>query len=98
MKKITLFVITCVVIIGISAFDLSYSTGIAFRTNSPYDIALGPANGGTCSNCHSGGATIPTATIIATPAFDNNTYVAGTTYTLTVAASGSYPKYGFGLE
>lgn len=98
MKKITLFVITCAIIIGISAFDLSYSTGIAFRTNSPYDVALGPANGGTCSNCHSGGATIPTATITATPAFSNNTYVAGTTYTLTVAASGSYPKYGFGLE
>jgi hypothetical protein len=53
---------------------------------------------GTCVDCHSGGSATPVATITATPAFGaGNTYVAGTTYSITYQVSG-YPSYGFDLE
>lgn len=76
-------------------FDSLHSAGIVFQTGSPYD------GGSTCSQigCHTGGATIPTVSITATPAFaPGNKYTPGFTYTLNVTGSGSYPKYGFDLE
>jgi hypothetical protein len=92
MKKITLFVLSVTTIITISAFDLTHSMGIIFETGSPYDAS-------NCSACHGGGATTPLAAISSNPAFGaGNTYLAGTTYTINVTGSGSYPKYGFDLE
>jgi hypothetical protein len=96
MKKITLLFIVTLVLGSIVGFSVLELTGIAFYTGSPSD------GGKTCSSnggCHSGGATVPTVSITATPAFGaGNTYVAGTTYTITVTGTGSYPKYGLGLE
>ncbi len=53
---------------------------------------------GTCSGCHSAGSATPVITITSSPAFGaGNTYVPGTTYTMTYAVTG-YPKFGFDLE
>ncbi|HEX7412785.1 MAG TPA: T9SS type A sorting domain-containing protein, partial [Bacteroidia bacterium] len=74
--------------------------GISSWSGSPVDGGTGSA--GTCANCHSGGATTPTLSITASPAFggsgNSKTYVAGTTYTITVTPAGSYPAYGFNCE
>jgi len=93
MKRITLFFLTAVMMLTISAFTaLRLKTGMSFRTDSPYD-------GSNCSQCHGGGSTVPTIKVSANPAFGSgNTYVAGKTYTVSVACSGSYPKYGFDIE
>jgi len=97
MKKITLLLLTGLALVTISAFTVFNSplldpSGKTFQTGSPYDKS-------DCSMCHSGGATTPSVTITSVPAFDGgNTYVAGTTYTVNVICSGSYPKYGFDLE
>lgn len=94
MKKITLLFFTCSVILIISAFTvLQHPTGELYHTGSPYDGSH------HCSHCHSGGTPTPTVTITTNPAFDiGNTYIPGTTYTINVTGTGSYPKYGFGLE
>jgi len=93
MKRITLLFLTILVMTAISAFTFLSHDGKPFYTGSPYDSNL------ICSGCHTGGATVPSVTIMANPAFGaGNTYVSGTTYTISVACSGSYPKYGFGLE
>ncbi len=53
---------------------------------------------GTCAGCHSGGTATPVATITASPAFGaGNTYVPGSTYTISYQVTG-YTKYGFDLE
>jgi type IX secretion system substrate protein len=79
-------------VIVISAFTAVKPTGEEWRSNSPWD-------GSTCSTCHSGGATIPTLSITASPAFGTgNTYTANTTYTITATVAGSYTAYGFNLE
>ena len=92
-KKSTSLIFFSGLLISLSAFTVVVkSSGEKWRTGSPWD-------GGTCSSCHSGGATIPTVSITATPAFGaNNTYVAGATYTVTTTVLGSYAKYGFNLE
>src|SRR5688572_22031743 len=93
MKKMSLLLLTCIVMAAISAFTVLHPTGEAFHTGSPYD------KGDDCSHCHSGGTSTPSVTITANPPFGaGNTYIAGTTYTLSVIGTGSYPKYGFGLE
>ena len=99
MKKNTVVLIcTGIVFLTVSAFtffDSLHSGGIVFQTGSPYD------GGSTCSQigCHTGGATVPTVSITATPAFaTGNKYTPGFTYTINVTGSGSYPKYGFDLE
>ncbi|HET7818170.1 MAG TPA: choice-of-anchor V domain-containing protein [Bacteroidia bacterium] len=98
MKKIIVLTLTLVIVVVISGFDVLFSSGIAFRTGSPYDKAQPNAGTGDCSTCHSGGATAPTVNITANPAFGSgNSYIPGATYTLSVVCSG-YPKFGFGLE
>ena len=90
-----MLLITCVVITSISAFTILSSAGKIDHTGSPAD------GGATCSaaGCHNGGTATPSVTITAMPACGTgNTYTAGTTYSITVACSGGYPKYGFGLE
>jgi hypothetical protein len=93
-KKFILPTILGAGIILASAFTVVNSSGIAYYTGSPSD-------GGNCSSCHSGGATTPTASITASPAFGGSgtslTYVPGTTYTLSVIESG-YSYYGFDIE
>ena len=92
MKKIILLLLVVCVMISISAFTYLSQNGISFETGSPFD-------GTYCTSCHSGGASTPTLTITANPAFGTgNTYMASTTYTINVTCSGSYPKYGFDLE
>lgn len=91
-KKIIIFlVITCAVFTD-TAFTILHTSGEIFETGSPFD-------GGTCSQCHGGGATTPTVTISGFPAFGiGNTYMPGQTYTVSINCSGSYPKYGFNAE
>jgi hypothetical protein len=98
-KKITLPIISGAAILVLSASTVINSAGIANYTGSPVDG--GPTTSGQCSGCHSGGSATPTLTITSSPAFggtgNNRTYVASTTYTITVTGSG-YPKYGFNCE
>lgn len=95
MKKRTIILaLASLGILTISGFTvIKYQNGTATAyTNSPHD---GP---GDCTSCHSGGATTPTITFTATPAFGaGNTYVPGTTYTLSYKVNG-YPKFGFDIE
>ncbi len=59
-----------------------------------------PDGAGSCSSgggCHSGGTATPVFTLTSSPAFTSNTYVPGTTYTITVKLTG-YPKFGFDIE
>lgn len=92
-KKIILPILLATVVIALSAFTVAMHTaGIKWYANSPWD-------GGSCGDCHAGGASTPTVAITASPAFGaGNTYMPGTTYTITVTVSGTYPKYGFNLE
>lgn len=98
-KKIILPLIAGLGIITFSAFTVANSSGIQWWSGSPWDG--GTANG-TCSACHSGGSSTPTIAITTNPAFGGTgtqkTYVAGTTYTITVTPSGSYAAYGFNME
>lgn len=57
-----------------------------------------PSSPGTCASCHSGGSVTPSVTITASPAFGvDDTYVPGTTYTISYQVTG-YSKFGFDLE
>jgi hypothetical protein len=67
------------------------SSGITGQNGSPGE--------GTCSGCHAGGSTSTTVSINAVPAFTNNEYVQGQTYTITISVTGTgYPKFGFTSE
>ncbi|MGZ3866422.1 MAG: PKD domain-containing protein, partial [Bacteroidia bacterium] len=81
-------------ILFLSGAAVINSTGYAYATGSPSD-------GMDCSSCHSGGATLTTATITASPAFggsgNNLTYTPGATYTVTVK-EGGYSLFGFDVE
>jgi hypothetical protein len=92
-KRGLLFIGTMITLLVISGFTLVNSNGAQIGyTLSPPD---GP---GDCSICHGGGATIPTVSVTATPAFGTgNTYVTGTTYTVAVNVTG-YVRFGFDLE
>ena len=91
-KKTAALAILALTIIAMSAFTALHSSGEIFYSGSPFD-------GGTCAQCHSGGVSIPTVTVNASPAFGSgNTYNPGTSYTLTVTVSGTYAKYGFNTE
>jgi len=90
-NKGLLSIMAIVIITTMSAFQIYYSSGCQYHTGSP-------ADGLTCNNCHLGGATTPSITIVATPAFGaGDTYLPGTTYTISVLGSG-YSLYGFDLE
>jgi hypothetical protein len=97
MKKVCVLLISSLTLFGIcTAFvSLRYHTkssnGITGQNGSPGE--------GTCSGCHSGGSTATTVTINAVPAFTNNEYIQGQTYTITVTVAGaSYTKFGFTSE
>ncbi|HEX7413411.1 MAG TPA: reeler domain-containing protein, partial [Bacteroidia bacterium] len=99
-KKILVPIISGVAIIFLSASSVLHISGMANYSGSPVDG--GATTVGQCSGCHSGGSSTPTQAVTATPAFggsgNNKTYVAGTTYTITLTPSGSYPMYGMNLE
>ncbi|MHB8400529.1 MAG: T9SS type A sorting domain-containing protein [Bacteroidia bacterium] len=102
-KKILMPIIGGVAIVFLSASTIIRSSGIADWSGSPVDGGL---TGGTCYNsgsCHQGGVSgVPTLALTSSPAFggsgSNLTYVAGTTYTVTVTKGGSYAAYGFNCE
>lgn len=101
-KKITLPIISGAAILILSASTVINSAGISNWSGSPVD---GGTSGGTCGNCHSGAtAAAPTLSVTASPAFggtgNNLTYIANTTYTITItpAGSSSYTKFGFNCE
>lgn len=74
-----------------TSFIVKLSSGIPERTGSPGET--------TCSACHSGGTGTTVVNISATPAFTNNEYVPGTTYTVNVTVTNnSYSNFGFGCE
>lgn len=89
ISSVALFTI-CTAFISVRYHSKS-SFGITGQNGSPGE--------GTCSGCHSGGSTSTTVSINAVPAFTNNEYIQGQTYTITVTVSGtSYTKFGFTSE
>lgn len=95
MKK-TVFIssISVVIVTTLTAFGVYNSNGYSGATGSPADGGAA----GSCSGCHSGGATTPGVSITASPAFaPGNKYTPGITYTISVLGSG-YVRYGFDLE
>ncbi len=71
------------------------SNGITGRTQSPHDLGLKPLS---CEECHGGGSATPVISLTASPAFGTgNTYIPGTTYTISYKVTG-YSKFGFDLE
>lgn len=99
-KKIFLPIVSGAAILVLSASTVINSSGVANWSGSPVDG--GPGSGGTCAACHSGGSATPTSVVTASPAFggtgNNLTYVAGTSYTITVTPGGGYARYGFNCE
>jgi hypothetical protein len=75
-KHLLILIISVLIFTGTSAFVWVSSSGIAGQTGAPGE--------GTCSGCHSGGGGVTTVSISAVPAFTNNEYVAGQTYTLSI--------------
>jgi hypothetical protein len=91
--KLIFPIITGFAVVIFSGFSILNGTGYTNATGSPLD-------GMTCGDCHSGsGSSTPSITITAAPAFGaGNTYDALTTYTINLACSGPFVKYGFDLE
>ena len=82
-------------IVGLFCGSEKSSGGITGRTQSPHDLV---SNSLSCEDCHGGGSTTPSITLTPTPAFgQGNTYVPGTTYTISYKVTG-YSKFGFDLE
>ncbi len=98
-KKIILPIITGFAIIALSASTVVNSGGVANWSGSPVDGGL---TSGSCAACHSGGSSTPTLSVTSSPAFggsgNSKTYMAGTTYTITITPSGSYSRYGMNCE
>ena len=87
--SISVFMI-CSAFISVKYHNKS-SGGITGENGSPGE--------GTCSGCHGGGSSATTVAINAVPAFTNNEYVQGQTYTITISVTGtSYTKFGFTSE
>jgi hypothetical protein len=98
-RKITLPIVSALAIIVLSASTSTIvnSAGVTNWTGSPVDGGAGA--GGQCSNCHSGGSTVPTQVVTWSPALGiGNKYTPGTTYTITVTPAGSYPRFGMNVE
>ena len=100
-KKVLISGLGGLAILVLSASTVIQSAGTYGWTGSPVDGGVG--SGGQCSSCHNGGTSgVPTASVTSNPAFggsgSNQTYVPGTTYTITIAPVGSYPYYGFNCE
>lgn len=93
MKKIRLVVS----IFSLSIISLAFNT--VKRHNSGEVGATGSPGEGTCSGCHGGGAAGTTISVTASPAFTNNTYDPGSTYTITLTvANSSQGAFGFDCE
>jgi hypothetical protein len=92
-KKRLLTILGALSLLSITSFTMVYSNGSEVNlTGSPVD---GP---GTCSFCHSGGTATVVPSVTASPAFGSgNTFIPGTTYTISIGESG-YPYFGFDLE
>ena len=101
-KKIILPIISGAAILFLSAATVINSAGLPNWSGSPVDG--GPGSSGQCSACHTGGSgTAPTLAITSSPAFGGSgnarTYVANTTYTITITPSGStWARFGFNCE
>lgn len=76
---------------SVSFIALKHSSGHAGSTGSPFE--------GTCANCHSGGTGLTTVSISANPAFANNEYIPGQTYTVDITISNTnFLNFGFACE
>lgn len=96
-RKFTLPLLSGALVLLLSASTIVNQGGTYGWTGSPVDGGTGSA--GTCLNCHSNSGTAPTMTVSFSPALGSgNTYMPNQTYTVSVAASGSQPKYGFNCE
>src|ERR1700747_1228776 len=97
-NKITLSIISAIAIIALSASTtVVNSGGVANWTGSPVDG--GPTSSGMCSQCHSGGSTVPTFSVAWSPALATGSkYTPNTTYTINVTPAGSYARYGMNCE
>lgn len=88
------FLLCCFIIaLGIAGFSFKKisSGGMVAATGAPGE--------GTCAGCHSGGAAGTSVSVSAAPAFTNNNYVPGQSYTITVTVShASQPAFGFDCE
>lgn len=93
MKRTLLIIASAITVFGMSsAFVTLNSGGKAGQTGSPGE--------GNCGACHSGGTSLVSgATITAIPAFTNNTYVPGQTYTMNmIIGAVGFSNFGFACE
>lgn len=93
MKRTLLIIASALTVFGMSsAFVTLNSGGKAGQTGSPGE--------GNCGACHSGGTSLVSgATITAIPAFTNNTYVPGQTYTMNmIIGAVGFSNFGFACE
>jgi hypothetical protein len=92
MKKSLLLVLAGLLVCILPSFNKKLSSSGEIGT-------AGAPGEGTCTGCHSGGAAGTSISITAVPAFSNNNYMPGQTYTVTITVSHStQPAFGFDCE
>jgi hypothetical protein len=92
MKKILLSVLAALLVCILPSFNKKISSSGEIGT-------AGAPGEGTCTGCHSGGASGTSISITAVPAFSTNNYVPGQLYTITITVSHStQPAFGFDCE
>ncbi len=96
-KNISLYSSLIIIfVLSVASINSRNSSGRAGNTGSPGEGTCSAGSGG----CHSGGSSsVAGVTLVANPAFTNNSYIPGTVYTvsLTVGALG-FSNFGFGCE
>jgi hypothetical protein len=96
-KRIVIFSLSAGAMLMITSATIRYAAGGKEVTGYTTSAPDGGTGGGTCTNCHSGGAT-PTSSLTASPAFGaGNTYKPGQVYTLSFNVKGN-TYFGFALE
>lgn len=92
---------TFTVLSAISAFIFLFAGTAIYSSAPPSGRSGSPADGGTCTSCHNNGPTKTTQTVTITNNVPGTGYVPGSTYTITVTATGTNPnntsanEYGF---
>lgn len=96
-KSIILWLVTATLAItSIGFINKKNSSGKPGFTGSPGEATCSSSNGG----CHGGGSSSASSVSLSSvPAFANNVYVPGSTYTISVTVSAAgFTRFGFGCE
>lgn len=92
---------TITILSTIVAFVFLFAGTAVYTSAPPSGCSGSPADGGTCASCHNNGPTKTTQTVTITNNVPGTGYAPGTTYTITVTATGTNPnntaanEYGF---